>query len=55
MPKLIKKIGADGYMDPENSRTGDYLANICREITHKYNVDGIPSTTSVTLKPGTSK
>lgn len=24
-----------------NSRTGDYLANICREITHKYNVDGI--------------
>ncbi len=41
MPKLIKKIGADGYMDPENSRTGDYLANICREITHKYNVDGI--------------
>lgn len=41
IPKLIKKIGADGYMDPENSRTGDYLANICREITHKYNVDGI--------------
>ena len=40
-PGLIKKIGADGYMNPEDSRTGDYLAGICREITHRYNVDGI--------------
>lgn len=40
-PTLIKKIGADGYMNPEDSRTGDYLAHICQEITHRYNVDGI--------------
>ena len=40
-PGLIRKIGADGYMNPEDSRTGDYLAGICREITHRYNVDGI--------------
>ena len=40
-PTLIKKIGADGYMNPEDSRTGDYLAYICQEITHRYNVDGI--------------
>ena len=41
MPGLIKKIGADGYMNPEDSRTGTYLANICREITHRYDIDGI--------------
>ena len=40
-PSLIRKIGADGYMNPEDSRTGTYLANICREIAHRYNVDGI--------------
>ena len=40
-PTLIKKIGADGYMNPEDSRTGDYLAHICQEITHRYNVDGL--------------
>lgn len=40
-PSLVRKIGADGYMNPEDSRTGDYLADICREITHNYDVDGI--------------
>lgn len=40
-PTLIRKIGTDGYMNPEDTRTGNYLANICREITHNYNVDGI--------------
>lgn len=40
-PTLIRKIGTDGYMNPEDARTGNYLANICREITHNYNVDGI--------------
>ena len=28
-PKLIKKIGDEGYMDPEKPQTGDYLARIC--------------------------
>lgn len=40
-PKLIKKIGEDGYMDPESAETGRYLANICEEITTNYDVDGI--------------
>ena len=40
-PSLIRKIGTDGYMNPEDSRTGDYLARICREVTHNYDVDGI--------------
>lgn len=40
-PKLIQKIGGEGYMNPEDSRTGTYLAKICSEITDKYNIDGI--------------
>lgn len=40
-PKLIKKIGDDGYMDPEQSQTGDYIASICKEIVTNYDVDGI--------------
>ena len=40
-PKLIKKIGDEGYMDPEKSLTGDYLAQICADVTRRYDVDGI--------------
>ena len=40
-PKLIKRIGEDGYMDPEQSQTGDYIASICKEIVTEYDVDGI--------------
>ena len=40
-PGLIRKIGPDGYMNPEDCRTADYLAKICREITSRYDVDGI--------------
>ena len=40
-PGLIRKIGPDGYMDPEDNRTADYLAQICSEITRNYDVDGI--------------
>ena len=40
-PKLIVKIGEEGYMNPEKSETGDYLAKICAEVTRKYDVDGI--------------
>ena len=40
-PKLIKRIGEDGYMDPEQPQTGDYLAKICSEIVKNYDVDGI--------------
>ena len=40
-PKLIRKIGDEGYMDPEQSQTGDYLAQLCLEITSRYDIDGI--------------
>ena len=40
-PKLIKRIGEDGYMDPEQPQTGDYLAKMCAEIVRNYDVDGI--------------
>lgn len=40
-PGLIRKIDADGYMNPEDTRTGNYLAKICGEITRNYDVDGI--------------
>ena len=40
-PALIKKIGDEGYMNPEMPQTGDYLAKFCAEVTQKYDVDGI--------------
>lgn len=40
-PKLIIKIGDEGYMNPENAETGNYLAQFCREVTQRYDIDGI--------------
>lgn len=40
-PKLLVKIGEEGYMNPESAQTGDYLANMCGEIVRNYDVDGI--------------
>ena len=40
-PRLIKRIDQDGYMDPEAPQTGSYLAEMCREIVQRYDVDGI--------------
>ena len=40
-PRLVKRIGEDAFMDPENPETATYLANICREITRNYDIDGI--------------
>lgn len=40
-PRLAKTIGQDGFMDPESSATGDYIANICAEVTRNYDIDGI--------------
>ena len=40
-PNLIVKIGEEGYMNPEKGQTGDYLAQFCREVTRRYDVDGI--------------
>ena len=38
---IVRKINADGYMNPENTQTADYLADICREVAQRYDVDGI--------------
>lgn len=40
-PKMVTKIGEEGYLNPEKLETSDYLANICREIVENYDVDGI--------------
>jgi uncharacterized lipoprotein YddW (UPF0748 family) len=40
-PNLIKKIGDEGYMNPESPQTADYLARFCHEIVENYDVDGI--------------
>ena len=40
-PSMIKRIGDEGYMNPERKETGEYLAKICREITENYDIDGI--------------
>lgn len=40
-PGLIRKIGADGYMNPEDPRTASYLATFCEDIVRRYDIDGI--------------
>ena len=40
-PKLIRRIGEDGFLNPEQPQTGDVIASVCEEIVRKYNVDGI--------------
>ena len=40
-PSLVKHIGEEGYLNPEDSRTADYLTDICEEITRRYDIDGI--------------
>ena len=39
--RLIRRIGEEGYMDPESPTTAYYIADICEEITKKYDIDGI--------------
>ena len=40
-PALIKKLGDEGYMNPESAMTAGYIADICEEITKRYDIDGI--------------
>lgn len=40
-PELLRKIGEEGYMNPEHLGTADYLARICGDITRRYDIDGI--------------
>ena len=38
---VLRKIGDEGYLNPELPQTADIIADICEEITKNYNVDGI--------------
>ena len=40
-PHLVKKIGEEGFLNPEMTETADYLGNLCAEITQNYDIDGI--------------
>jgi len=40
-PKLVRKFGDEGFMNPEAAGTADYLASVCSEIVRNYDVDGI--------------
>ena len=40
-PTIVKKIGQDGFLNPEKPQTADYVADVCEEITRRYDVDGI--------------
>jgi len=40
-PKQILRIGDEAYMNPEMPETADYIAQCCKEIVDKYDVDGI--------------
>ena len=38
---LVRKIGDEGFMNPEQPQTADYLARFCADIVSRYDVDGI--------------
>lgn len=40
-PKLIVREGSGGYINPENPMASTYIADICKEIVSKYDIDGI--------------
>ena len=40
-PSMVMRIGDEGYLNPDSYQTGDYLSDICEEITRRYDVDGI--------------
>ena len=40
-PSLVKRIGEEGYMNPESYQTAYYLTRICEEVTSRYDIDGI--------------
>ena len=41
IPNAVMRIGDEGYMNPANPQTAEYLARYCQSITRRYDVDGI--------------
>jgi len=40
-PGVVRRIGPDGFLNPEVSQSGDIIAEVCEEIARNYDVDGI--------------
>lgn len=40
-PQLVVRKGDDGFINPANPNAPAYIASICREITDRYDIDGI--------------
>lgn len=40
-PDLVKKIGDEGFMNPEANGTANYIASFCKDVTERYDIDGI--------------
>lgn len=40
-PELCQKCGDRWYLDPGVPGTADYLAQLCREVVERYDVDGV--------------
>ena len=40
-PHLVVQVQGEGYINPASPQAKTYLANICAEITRRYDIDGI--------------
>ncbi len=40
-PNMMKKVGDEGFLNPEKPETATYLADFCADIARRYDVDGI--------------
>jgi len=40
-PKMVVRKDGEGFIDPASPMAAPYIASICREITTRYDVDGI--------------
>ena len=38
---LVMRIGDEGFMNPADTRTATYLADYCRDLARRYDLDGI--------------
>lgn len=40
-PDLVKRIGDEGFMNPDVEGTAIYLARFCKDLVSRYDIDGI--------------